>query len=567
MKIGAVIVARMRSSRFPGKSLVTIADKPSLAHLLERVRRVAAIQDIVIATTDHVADDVLADFARSQKIACFRGSEDDVMGRVLQAAESIGLDVIVHLTGDCPLMDAELITQVLKIFHSEKVDYAKNFQFGLNANPNLSFPRGLEIEVFKTSALAEVAATTQDPWLREHVTEPLYTWPQFKVTTLVAPKDLARPDLRLCVDTPEDHTLVQAVFENLQKDFSTRDVIAFLDAHPEIRALNKNVQQTKYTAAVIGLGNMGALYDQKSQSEKITTHAGAYKRWSKTRLIAGCDTRAERRDAFQEFYGIDKTYADAEKMLRELKPDVVSIATTPDSHAALLQLCLQHKVRAVFCEKPFVLDGSVGKELLRHVAATQTVVAVNHWMRTTPFFHDVRESIANGFFGEMQKITYHYTKGVWNSGTHAFDLLRFLFGDITAATATHGYDLDTGEKNIDGVLELKSGLQVELITSDYRKHHVTEVLIAGSDARLKIHDGDHFKIELQQGRKHLSAAEFPWRVAKGDDMVRSVANLIDALEGRAPVFCSARDGLAAVMVAEALLRSWANKGEKCRIHS
>ncbi len=278
MKTGAVVVARMGSSRFPGKSMVPLGGVPSLEWLVRRIRRAPSVQAVVIATTANAADQPIADLAQRLGISCHRGSEDDVMGRVLEAARAVNLDVIVHVTGDCPLVDPEIVEQTLALFLSSGADYAKNVQWGESARPELSFPNGLDVEVFWTRCLADVAASTADPWLRQHVTEPLYTWPRFRAVTLPAPPGLAHPELRICIDTREDYELLTAVFDHFrarQEQVSALEVVEFLLANPRLHQINATVQQRKYEAAVIGLGMIGSLYDADPKMQGVNSHSGA----------------------------------------------------------------------------------------------------------------------------------------------------------------------------------------------------------------------------------------------------------------------------------------------------
>ena len=114
MKIVSTIEARMTSSRLPGKVLMEAHNKPMLKHLVERLKRVPSINEIVLATTSNSTDDPLVKFAKKENIHFFRGSENNVMGRVIGAAKSINADVIVEITGDCPLVDPEIVEQTIK---------------------------------------------------------------------------------------------------------------------------------------------------------------------------------------------------------------------------------------------------------------------------------------------------------------------------------------------------------------------------------------------------------------------------------------------------------------------
>jgi len=149
MRIVATIEARMTSSRLPGKVLRTVLSRPLLSFMIERLRRVWQLDQIVVATTMNESDDPIADLASGLGVGCFRGSEDDVLARVLGAARKFGADLIVETTGDCPLIDPAVVDQVIATYRANKVDYCANV-----LQP--TYPRGMDVQVFATDLLAEV---------------------------------------------------------------------------------------------------------------------------------------------------------------------------------------------------------------------------------------------------------------------------------------------------------------------------------------------------------------------------------------------------------------------------
>jgi spore coat polysaccharide biosynthesis protein SpsF len=227
----------MTSSRLPGKVLLEAAGKPLLEHMVERLRRARTLDAIVIATTDEAASDPIVALAERLGVGCFRGSEDDVLGRVLGAAQAHQADVIVETTGDCPLIDPAVLDLVVGRFHAGGVDYCSN-------TLERTYPRGLDVQAFPTAVLAEVAGLTDEPADREHVSLYIYEHPErYRLRSVVS----GRPelgDLRLTVDTPEDYALIRAIFEALHpRDFGLQDVLDLLERSPELRELNRHVQQ------------------------------------------------------------------------------------------------------------------------------------------------------------------------------------------------------------------------------------------------------------------------------------------------------------------------------------
>ena len=167
MKIIATIEARMASSRLPGKILKPILGKPTLERLVERVRRSKLIQDVVVATTDMPADNETGAACQQMKVNFYRGSSEDVLDRVLKAAQKFGADIIVELTGDCPLLDPEIIDAVIQHYLNNQYDYVSNVLIR-------TFPRGMDTQVFSTKVLDEVSQLTKDPADRENVSLFIY---------------------------------------------------------------------------------------------------------------------------------------------------------------------------------------------------------------------------------------------------------------------------------------------------------------------------------------------------------------------------------------------------------
>lgn len=238
-KTVATVEVRMSSSRLPGKHMLPILGRPVLAHLIDRLKRVPSLDAIVLATTTNAADDVLCELARAEGVGCFRGSEDDVMGRVVGAAGAADAELLVEITGDCPLIDPQIVEQCIRMHrHNEASDYTSNAEVR-------SYPDGMDVQVFAAELLAATAALTDDPDDREHVSLYIRRHPQtYRHVHLVAPPELHWPELGLTLDERDDYELIRRVFEQFlpgRPDFSCLDVLRHLRAHPALLALNRHV--------------------------------------------------------------------------------------------------------------------------------------------------------------------------------------------------------------------------------------------------------------------------------------------------------------------------------------
>jgi spore coat polysaccharide biosynthesis protein SpsF len=237
----AVVLGRMGSSRMPGKTMAPLAGRPALAHVVDRLRLVSRLDGIVVATTGLTEDDVISDCAGDAAVPVYRGSADDVLARTLEAAQWVGAATIVRITADCPVIDPTVVETVITEFQRERPDFASNCLDGY------SYPIGIAVEVFPVALLAAAARETTDPLDREHVTLFFEKHPErFDLLGVAPPGQQRRPDLRVTLDTQEDYKVISAVYDALygrDPQFGLDAVIAFLDQHPEIVALNRHVRQ------------------------------------------------------------------------------------------------------------------------------------------------------------------------------------------------------------------------------------------------------------------------------------------------------------------------------------
>lgn len=239
-KIVATIEVRMTSSRLPGKHMLPILGKPILERLIDRLKRVPSLDEIVVATTTNAADDVLCELAQRVGVRFYRGSEEDVMLRVLEAARLVDADLIVEITGDCPLIDPEIVEQIIRTHLANDADYTANAEVR-------SYPDGMDTQVFSTELLAETAAITNDPDDHEHVSLYIRRHPEkYKQLHIVSPPELHWPGLGLTLDEPDDYALMKNIFEHflpVSPEFSCLDVLRYLRANPSVVGINSHVRR------------------------------------------------------------------------------------------------------------------------------------------------------------------------------------------------------------------------------------------------------------------------------------------------------------------------------------
>ncbi|MFH0770598.1 MAG: NTP transferase domain-containing protein [Candidatus Peregrinibacteria bacterium] len=239
-RVIAITCVRMGSERLPGKMLRAIVGRPLLGYLLDRMRMVRHIDGVTVATSSRTENDAIEQLCRSEGVSCFRGSEEDVLGRVLGALEQEKADVGVIAYGDGPLIDPALMDQCLERFLADPaLDFVGN-------DVKEGFPSGMFAEAFSARALRDAAARTQDPLIREHATLFLRKNPALYRTVIIeAEGALRRPEIHLDIDEEADVRVITAIAEHFapRQDFSLGEILAFLDAHPDLAEMNSAVHR------------------------------------------------------------------------------------------------------------------------------------------------------------------------------------------------------------------------------------------------------------------------------------------------------------------------------------
>ena len=227
----AILQARMSSKRLPGKVLRPLAGGPMILRQIERVRRSARIDRLVVATSEDRTDDVLADVLEGAGVEVFRGSLQDVLGRYIGALEAMGpADHVVRLTGDCPLIDWQVIDGVIEAHLAGGSDYTAN-TWGRR-----TFPKGLDVDIVKSEALIEAALHAADPYEREHVLPYVYGHPE-RYSLQGYAQSADEGELRWTVDLPEDFDFMTEVYDALYPNgpaFGLDEVRRFLGGRPDL---------------------------------------------------------------------------------------------------------------------------------------------------------------------------------------------------------------------------------------------------------------------------------------------------------------------------------------------
>jgi glutamate-1-semialdehyde 2,1-aminomutase len=237
-KIVAIVQARMSSTRFKNKVMKPIVDIPMIEILLKRLSASTKIDQIILATSVEASNNLLVEFVEGLGYRTFRGSEDNVLQRFYEAAKFSNADIVIRITGDCPLVDGTLVDSVIESYINEKVDYCSNV-----LPP--TFPDGLDIEVFSFSALKQSYFEAEEKFDKEHVTPFIRNSGKFSIYNLKNDIDLSQ--YRWTVDNTEDLIVITNVFEYFKPriDFSWLEVVSLAIEQPNLFDANVNLTRNQ----------------------------------------------------------------------------------------------------------------------------------------------------------------------------------------------------------------------------------------------------------------------------------------------------------------------------------
>jgi spore coat polysaccharide biosynthesis protein SpsF len=225
----AILQARMSSTRLPGKVMLPLAGQPMILRQVERVRRARRLDALTVATSTDASDDPLAEALRLAGVEVYRGPLDDVLARFVGALDARPADHVVRLTGDCPLIDPQVIDATIELHLAAGADYTQNRLL------TKGYPKGQDVEVITAEALRRAAAQAATPEEREHVTWGVWNNPdRWRIARLEPPID--EGEVRWTVDRPDDYEFVQAVYAALYPTdaaFGSDAIRAWVRAHPE----------------------------------------------------------------------------------------------------------------------------------------------------------------------------------------------------------------------------------------------------------------------------------------------------------------------------------------------
>jgi predicted dehydrogenase len=319
-----------------------------------------------------------------------------------------------------------------------------------------------------------------------------------------------------------------------------------------------------YRAGIIGCGKIASEFaDDPRMEGHIFTHAEAYTHCPETDLVAICDSDPGQLTKCGQRWGVRARYTDLKELISHEDLDIISVCTPDATHAEVIKDILSgsQSVKAILCEKPLATTVEAAQELIALSQQEAIILAVMYMRRHARNYQALKDFLLSGQLGSIQAISGWYTKGVRHNGTHWFDSVRHLAGEVIWVMAWDRLKDSQDDPTLDVVLGLENGSIASLRACDANYFSIFEMEILGSLGRVRLLDSG-FQIETSKvtdskrytGYKELEITPVPFGNRK-DLMAHAVEDLVEALRTGKPVACSGVDGLAAIRIADGAVQS------------
>lgn len=322
----------------------------------------------------------------------------------------------------------------------------------------------------------------------------------------------------------------------------------------------------KYKAAIIGCGNIGAFYDSPIHSDNILTHAHGYSLEPRVHLCAMADIEESKADNAARIWG-GKPYYDAQEMFENEGIDIVSICVPDKYHKSMLDLCLSHHPKAVFCEKPITLDVESAERIVKDYANAGVLLAVNYSRRFDTSMIDLKREIAQGIHGNVLNAIGIYTKGILHNGSHLVDVLIYLFGDAVKAVPLSGrVDWQEEDPTLDAYLEFSNGAKAHLVGANEKHYSIFDIDILCEKARFQFNQSGLKMTEyyvrndpVYPGYRDLADGKIT-HTNLNRAMLYAIANLIDTIEEKDTLKCPGIDAVITQKICIGLIQKYQRAG-------
>ena len=257
----------------------------------------------------------------------------------------------------------------------------------------------------------------------------------------------------------------------------------------------KHKMDKKYSVAVIGCGRAGFSYDLDPKRREVFSHIGAYKSCKKVSKICAVDTGKSQIEIVKKTHPEIECFTNIDLMFEKNNIDILSICSPPSDRVEIVKKAVQNKVKAIFCEKPLSSDIIEAKSIVRICSENKIELAVNHFRRWDNFHIKIANLVRSGYIGNIQNIVVKYNKGILNTGSHIFDFIRMIAGDIKHVRSIGNPTIDQEDPSLNVVGKTCNGEDFFLIGSNYNNFRIFEVEILGEKGRISTNNGYEIRLE------------------------------------------------------------------------
>lgn len=325
-------------------------------------------------------------------------------------------------------------------------------------------------------------------------------------------------------------------------------------------------------AAIIGLGNIGFLFNLDPRRKDSWSHVTAYEKAEGIKLTGAVETDDDKTRIFKERHDGIPVYKSVAELMGELSVDIVSICTPAETHYALLKELAAYPLKAVFCEKPLTLTVDEAKEVAGMYRDKNIILAVNHVRRWESSYLSVREMIDKGKIGEVRAVNALYSAQIFNIGTHLFDAVRMLIRKDPLLAGGILSGCKGPDPDLSGWLEFSDHVVCTLNATGKREDLVFEIDIVGTEGRLRVTENGE-KVEcflFQESPRYSGYRELvplkTGEIKKNDRFVEAVSDIVKTVNGKnASVNCTGEDGFYALAMSHAVFESAKRGGEPVKV--
>ena len=326
-----------------------------------------------------------------------------------------------------------------------------------------------------------------------------------------------------------------------------------------------------FRCGVIGLGRIGAGFDDNPQKATISTHAGAYSVNRNVDLISFCDIDNTRLLRYGKKYCVTQLYANYDEMFKNERLDCVSICTHANSYLKIVRAAARYNIKGIFLEKPISDTLRNAAKIISICKKKKIKLQIDHQRRFEPFYHNVKRTITSQDFGKVQHVNLYYGAGIRNTGSHLFDIIRYFFGDIKVVEGVYGSNPSNNpsDPNIDGRVFCKNRVICSLHSFDVSNYGIFELDVLSTKGRIRLNlaksSAEYFTISKKKGLAYGELASRQYTIPETKyAIVLGVENLINSIRKNVEPLCTGKDGYHSLEAIIAITKSADKKGR--RIH-